>query len=525
MPDLLHQAATGMPHEALESDESEVELDADAEEEQQQAAEAAAATAASGSRRRSGKNVVSCTHPRGVKPLGNQLFDNRPSIRGPGFGWLGRAFTDASLLDLLRTHLDASDLLSLQRASRAMYILANEEEVWRERVLERWEGRFRFRADWKNTYASMSQRERWLMANPSATQRDSPDFPLLPPPLKFDGFYSDEIFQSFYCSHIDLLDCFDSSVEEDNIPRVHWRDMSDERFRAEFGVPNRPVIITGMMEEWPCFGKGEHTDSAWNQANWSRLYGEMEFAIGRYKMKLNDYFSYMNGISSDESPLYLFDSKFGDKAPPLLDQYTVPSFFARDLFNLLADGTPEGEKVRPSYRWILVGPARSGSTYHKDPNHTSAWNALISGEKKWIMYPPDQTPPGVFPTANAAEVVTPISVAEWFINNYSEHRSRIEEYERHVREVAEREAQQQKADAQPVAKKAKLSSSASQSTSSTPAARYIPGPCEATCHPGEIIFIPNGWVTGPRHTKHAAVPSPPLCMLILTLCMPCFPAS
>ena len=41
-----------------------------------------------------------------------------------------------------------------------------------------------------------------------------------------------------------------------------------------------------------------------------------------------------------------------------------------------------------------MGPSRSGSTFHKDPNSTSAWNAVIRGSKKWIMYPPGITPPG-----------------------------------------------------------------------------------------------------------------------------------
>lgn len=85
----------------------------------------------------------------------------------------------------------------------------------------------------------------------------------------------------------------------------------------------------------------------------------------------------------------------------------VPDYFKEDLFSTLGS-------VRPDYRWFLVGPARSGSAFHQgiwltnnqnidsldlsiiaDPNRTAAWNALISGRKRWILFPPHVLPPGM----------------------------------------------------------------------------------------------------------------------------------
>ena len=52
------------------------------------------------------------------------------------------------------------------------------------------------------------------------------------------------------------------------------------------------------------------------------------------------------------------------------------------------------QEKKPNWGCCLQGPERSGSSFHKDPNSTSAWNAVLRGSKKWILYPPHVTPPG-----------------------------------------------------------------------------------------------------------------------------------
>jgi hypothetical protein len=51
-----------------------------------------------------------------------------------------------------------------------------------------------------------------------------------------------------------------------------------------------------------------------------------------------------------------FDKTFCETAPQLEQDYAVPSVFPDDLFALLGAS-------RPDWRWLIIGPLRSGSRY------------------------------------------------------------------------------------------------------------------------------------------------------------------
>jgi len=67
----------------------------------------------------------------------------------------------------------------------------------------------------------------------------------------------------------------------------------------------------------------------------------------------------------------------------------VPHLFQEDWFEIL------DKESRPPYRWLIVGPERSGASWHVDPALTSAWNTLLCGRKRWALYPPGKVPLGV----------------------------------------------------------------------------------------------------------------------------------
>ena len=168
------------------------------------------------------------------------------------------------------------------------------------------------------------------------------------------------------------------------------------------------MILTDVVRSWPAFER-------WGSRSYLNTAFENKLVhVGGYQFTMAQYYEYADE-AGDEMPLYLFDKRFAEKSPRLAEDYHVPRAFSEDLFGVLGD-------CRPDYRWLIVGPKRSGSSFHKDPNATSAWNAVISGRKKWILFPPDFTPPGVHASDCGLHVATSVSIIEWFLNFYDEAR-------------------------------------------------------------------------------------------------------
>lgn len=201
---------------------------------------------------------------------------------------------------------------------------------------------------------------------------------------------------------------------------------------------DRPFILTDPVKSWPAY-------KTWDTNALLELYKDVKFRAEAVDWSLETYVQYMNN-NQDESPLYLFDRNFLDKMSVSNSKsdssaaYWPPECFGQDLFAVLGD-------KRPDDKWLIVGPARSGSTYHKDPNATSAWNAVLRGSKYWIMFPSSSSapsPPGVYVSEDQSEVTSPLSIAEWLLGFHSE-------------------------------------------------ARKTPGCIEGICREGEVLHVPSGW--------------------------------
>lgn len=168
----------------------------------------------------------------------------------------------------------------------------------------------------------------------------------------------------------------------DYIMRVHRNDLSERDFIERFERPGRPVIIKGLTDSWGA-------KQRWTLKALCRDFGDVRFKCGEdddgysVKMRMKRFIAYM-AQQKDDSPLYVFDSTFDERkeTTPLRDDYTVPVYFRDNLWRFV----PKDD--RPPHRWFLVGPKRSGTTVHIDPLGTSAWNTLLSGRKRWVVFSP-----------------------------------------------------------------------------------------------------------------------------------------
>jgi len=334
-------------------------------------------------------------HPLGVQPLGNRYLSAVPCAREDGLGHLA-LLPDEQLLALLE-RLSGRELAALSAASRTLYAWCTQEELWRAACLATWGGDLRYRLSWRATY-----RRRLRGRAASRAEEDVEEQPLAAS-ICCRGVYSDLLFAPHRCAATRLPQAW--LTFERGVPRVDASELSVDAFVARFENASLPVLITGCVQAWPAFAK-------WSAERLEASLGDRRVFAGGYAFALADYLAYARRCSADDCPLYLFDrdvlleTELGGDAP-------VPPYFAaeRDHFSLL----PAAE--RPDHAWLIAGGRGSGSSWHVDPNGTSAWNAVVRGSKKWLLS--RTVPPGCAASASGAHVSSPTSLTDWMLNFYS----------------------------------------------------------------------------------------------------------
>jgi hypothetical protein len=336
---------------------------------------------------------------------------------------------DTLLLELL-SFLPATTLRLFGYTSRTSFAFSLHEDLWKQLFLARHQagGFDHWRGTWRRTVLRLDAEQEAR--------------------IDCAGVLSEVLVQPYLNAGIDL----GKYVRfKDCIPR--FDGLGKEEFGREWYA--KPFILTDVVPHWPAYKK-------WSLEYLLKQFSSTDatFQIEAVEWSIQTYLEYMSS-NRDESPLYLFDKDFAIKTTangvPLEDDYSVPETFEEDLFRLLGD-------ARPDHRWLIVGPERSGSTFHKVPSRGTRMLSripmqLVRGMRllrersygccsRRVSRPLESLSVTVREmrrplTGDESEVTSPISIADWLRDFY-------------------------------------------------PIARNHPSCIRGVCHAGEVMYIPSG---------------------------------
>lgn len=446
-------------------------------------------------------------HPSNVKPAGNAFLDPGPSTRTLTLGSLA-VLSDELIMHILSNYdLTHQEIARLSAVSTGLRAFANADSLWKNMFVELGQKMESWQGSWKMTCLAHVKLKR------QSNSQASPDGevgwqdealqgkrPRLADFIPTRPFYSDFLYHSHRLALVPMEHFAPSTGNPVvSIPREP-STMSSQDFHSRYAALNRPVIIeAGKEKERPrsigmsvySLASEKRPDSDGSpfavQAEaiktsltaygaYSACQTRLSEQIGKAlrESEVDDDWNDLHGnrlAGLDEAPFYCFDSELPSDLESAWDYWWIPphlracpascynvptscdgtagkltpqqrSRTEADLFSLL--------ESRPDYRWVIAGPTRSGSGWHKDPNYTSAWNTPMTGSKLWMMLPPDTIPPGVFVSEDGADITTPVSLIEWLVDFYEE-------------------------------------------------TKKLHGPrgdrklVEGVCHQGETVYVPSGW--------------------------------
>ncbi len=171
------------------------------------------------------------------------------------------------------------------------------------------------------------------------------------------------------------------NVSNDNpIHRLSFLKDEKSVFKEKYENVHKPCVITDMANDWPA-------TKLWNFDYFNDKYGNYKFSINNKELKFKYWHHYATHSKHrmDDDPIYIFDQSFLQRpgTSKLGEDYKVPSWFDEDELSILSDW------IRPPHAWLIVGIPRSGSSLHIDPLATHAWNTLVRGRKRWVLFPPE----------------------------------------------------------------------------------------------------------------------------------------
>eukprot|EP00164_Ancoracysta_twista_P001996 GFYU01002633.1.p1 GENE.GFYU01002633.1~~GFYU01002633.1.p1 ORF type:complete len:396 (+),score=66.22 GFYU01002633.1:102-1289(+) len=195
------------------------------------------------------------------------------------------------------------------------------------------------------------------------------------------------------------------------LPRVHLRDL-DKPENHVFKTRQTPFVLLGALGNWPNI-------DFWNADYYMDMWGEQVMDWYPHNMPFRGVHPYLTKMSESLPELlhgiphqkYHINSgehmnKGGSYIQWNVDQPTwydlqfdfgkIPEVFDEDLLWLEKCLPTESLRseffLKTHWRMVLIGNVGAGMFNHVDTIHTGAYQAQITGRKKWHLCPPSEDP-------------------------------------------------------------------------------------------------------------------------------------
>ncbi|KAF6157412.1 hypothetical protein GIB67_004350 [Kingdonia uniflora] len=209
---------------------------------------------------------------------------------------------------------------------------------------------------------------------------------------------------------------------EGEVERVNGKEMSYKEFVERYVEKKKPVVLTGLMDDWRGCIDWVSEDGKPNLLFFSTHFGKSIVQVAdcsqreftdqkRVEMSVSEFIDQWNDYSSKEhvnangredpgkSLLYLKDWHFVKEYPEYV-AYRTPLFFSDDWLNLYLDShhlhkDPDTFHGRneidcSDYRFVYMGKKGTWTPLHADVFRSYSWSANICGKKHWYFLSPAQ---------------------------------------------------------------------------------------------------------------------------------------